>query len=479
MAEEEKVMEYDENRMNEDQPEEEKKEQPVTEEVVETEPVKVEPINIEPIREAVVTEPPVKKNKGKVKHFLGRVAVLIASGLLFGLCAAVAFGLVNYYTEKSFKQTEESADDLKKRIEDDIMSRIDDRRPPVVFEDTEKDEQETSYYVTDVSQVAEKVMPSVVSIKNTYTVKTNFWGSYYETEQEASGSGIIFGENDEELLLATNYHVIQDAEKLEVQFIDGEVVEAHVKGFDSDMDVAVIAVEYKELEPSTKDAIEVAELGDSDALKVGEPAIAIGNALGYGQSVTTGVISALDRKLEISEGVMSEGFIQTDAAINPGNSGGALLNAKVIGINSNKIGGSTIEGMGYAIPISKAGPILDELKNKKTMTEVSEKDRGYLGIQGRGVSSEMSEIYGFPEGVYVYEVYPGTGAEAAKLRKGDIITKFDGSTVDSMETLQGYLAYYKAGEVVELTIMRTGADGVYEENKVEVKLVSKSVMPKD
>lgn len=432
----------------------------------------------EPVRSEI-------KKKEKKHGGIGKFFATIGLGILFGACAAGTMYAVDYVIEEQNEKVVENSPLEKESLKQEIIGELSKeiRRENVYSADENMliDRYEGDTAVIDVTDVVEKVMPSVVSIKNTYTVKTNFWGSYYETEQEASGSGIIFGENDDELLLATNYHVIQDAEKLEVQFIDGEVVEAHVKGFDSDMDVAVIAVEYKELEPSTKDAIEVAELGDSDALKVGEPAIAIGNALGYGQSVTTGVISALDRKLEISEGVMSEGFIQTDAAINPGNSGGALLNAKgqVIGINSNKIGGSTIEGMGYAIPISKAGPILDELKNKKTMTEVSEKDRGYLGIQGRGVSSEMSEIYGFPEGVYVYEVYPGTGAEAAKLRKGDIITKFDGSTVDSMETLQGYLAYYKAGEVIELTIMRTGADGVYEENKVEVKLVSKSVMPKD
>ena len=427
-----------------------------------------------------------EKKTGKVGRFFGKLAVIIASGLVFGLCAAVAFGVVEYYTKDAKEQTEEfDKEAYKTQIEKDILSKITRDKDKEAIDDsvidTIKSVGEVTTVVTDVTDVVDKVMPSVVSITNKYTATTNFWGQMYSEEAEASGSGIIIGENDNELLIATNNHVIADAETLEVQFIDGSQSKAHVKGSDADMDVAVIAVSKDDLEDSTKDAISIAELGDSDELKVGEPAIAIGNALGYGQSVTTGVISALDRELEVSEGEFSHGFIQTDAAINPGNSGGALLNVKgqVIGINSNKIGGSAVEGMGYAIPISKALPIIDDLKTKKTKAAVSEGDRGYLGISGRGVSAEMAQIYDFPEGVYVYEVYENTGAEKAGLRKGDIITKFEGTTINSMEKLQENLAYYEAGETVEITIERLDDSGAYQSQKLTLELVGKDVMPSE
>ncbi len=420
------------------------------------------------------------KTGNRVAKFIGKVAICIASGLLFGLCAAVGFGLVNYYTntQNNAVAVEEDTEELTKQIEKVLRKELVSMNIPsgdvtgVVMEGTDA-------LVLDVSNVAEAVMPSVVSITNKYTYTQNFWGRRYSEEAEASGSGIIIGDNDKELLIATNNHVIEGADELLVKFIDGSDVEANVKGADADMDIAVIAVKKDSLNVSTRDAIAIAKLGDSDSLKVGEPAIAIGNALGYGQSVTSGVISALNRELEVETGKMSQGFIQTDAAINPGNSGGALLNIKgeVIGINSNKIGGSTVEGMGYAIPISKALPIIDNLKTKKTKAEVAEGDRGYLGISGRGVSSEMAEIYDFPQGVYVYDVYEGTGAADASLRKGDIITKFEGSTVDSMEKLQEYLAYYEAGETVDLTIERLDEDGVYQEKQVTITLVRKSLLP--
>ncbi len=428
----------------------------------------------------VQTPVPEPKKKGKVGRFLGKTAVIIASGLLFGLCAAVGFGLVNYYTEKQTsdatimqEDTQELKQQLKKELLKELGGNVASNDISGVIMDNEK------VIVTDVSNVAEAVMPSVVSITNKYTYTQNFWGRSYSEEAEASGSGIIIGDNDKELLIATNNHVIEGADELSVKFIDGNDVEANVKGADAGMDIAVIAVKKDALKVSTRDAIAIAKLGDSDSLKVGEPAIAIGNALGYGQSVTSGVISALNRELEVEPGKMSQGFIQTDAAINPGNSGGALLNIKgeVIGINSNKIGGSTVEGMGYAIPISNALPIIDNLKTKKTKAAVTEGERGYLGISGRGVSSEMAEIYEFPQGVYVYDVYEGTGAAKANLRKGDIITKFEGSTIDSMEKLQEYLAYYEAGETVDLTIERLDEDGVYQETQLTITLVSKDLLP--
>lgn len=434
-------------------------------------------------------EKPVKEKKHRaIGKIFGRICVLVASGILFGLCAAVAFGVVNYYTAKEEPVVDTEVfekEALKTQIESDIIAKIQEMNNndevdtgAVIDALASSDE---GVMLTDVSGVVADVMPSVVSIINNFTVTRYFWGSQYSEEAEASGSGIIIGENDKELIIATNNHVIDSADKIRVIFIDDTEAEAHIKGADADMDIAVIAVSKDSLEKSTAAAISIATLGDSDKLKVGEPAIAIGNALGYGQSVTTGVISALNRELEISEGEFSQGFIQTDAAINPGNSGGALLNVngEVIGINSNKIGGSTVEGMGYAIPISKALPIIDDLKTKKTKSTVAEDNRGYLGISGRGVSAEMAELYDFPQGVYVYDVYPGTGAEKANLRKGDIITKFEGTTLDSMEKLQGLLAYYEAGDTVKLTIERLDEGGKYQPTEVSIQLVDESMLPSE
>ena len=440
-------------------------------------------IQPQPVTEQTVVKE--KKRKGGFARFVGKVALVMASGLLFGLCAAVAFGVFYYYTNDTTKSdtAEFDMEAYKTQIEKEILSKVDRNADRSSDSDavigTVLTNGEVHAVVTDVTDVVEKVMPSVVSIKNNYIATANFWGQEYREEAESSGSGIIIGENDTELLIATNNHVIEDADKLSVQFIDGSDAQANVKGADADMDIAVIAVSKDALSADTKAAIAIAELGDSDELKVGEPAIAIGNALGYGQSVTTGVISALNRELEIEEGEFSQGFIQTDAAINPGNSGGALLNVRgqVIGINSNKIGGSSVEGMGYAIPISKALPIIDDLKTKKTKAAVADGERGYLGISGRGVSSEMAQIYDFPEGVYVYEVYEGTGAYDAGLRKGDVITKFEGSTINSMEKLQENLSYYEKGETVEITFERMDESGVYQEKVITLQLVGKDMLP--
>ncbi|MBO5092749.1 MAG: trypsin-like peptidase domain-containing protein [Lachnospiraceae bacterium] len=323
---------------------------------------------------------------------------------------------------------------------------------------------------TDVTGVVEKVMPSVVSITNVYTEESNFFGQKLESQNQASGSGIIVGENDTELLVVTNAHVISDADTLSVQFIDGEQAQAQVKGYDSDKDLAVIAVPLDQIGSTTKDSISIATLGDSDSLTVGEPVIAIGNALGYGQSVTTGVVSALNRELEGTNNKL----IQTDAAINPGNSGGALvnINGEVIGINSNKIGGTAVEGMGYAIPISSAKPIIEDLMTKTTKVKVAEGEKAYLGISGVNVTEEVSQMYGMPKGVYVGQVYEGTAAQKAGLVKGDIITKFDGSSVASMEELQKMMEYYPAGSEVEITIQQGSPNG-YQEKKVTVVLGAK------
>ena len=322
-------------------------------------------------------------------------------------------------------------------------------------------------------------MPSIVSITNQSIASySGFLGQTIEQEQESAGSGIIIGENEKELLVVTNNHVVEGSDKLYVKFIDNAMVEAYIKGTSPSMDLAVIAIKLDDVENDTKEQISVATMGDSDTLKVGEPVIAIGNALGYGQSVTTGVVSALNRTLEVSEEGTSNALIQTDAAINPGNSGGALLDIKgqVIGINSNKIGGSVVEGMGYAIPISSARPIIEELMNQETRERVDEADRGYLGISCINVNQAMSEAYGMPVGVYVAQVYSGTGADDAGLLKGDIITAFGGKTVTNQDDLTSSMQYYAVGDEAEVTIMRGNPTEGYEEQKVSVRLVSQESM---
>ena len=330
--------------------------------------------------------------------------------------------------------------------------------------------------VTDVTGVVQEVMPSMVIIHNNRTSEPDFFG--YTSEELISGSGIIVGKNDSELLIATNYHVIDGEGKIEVIFSDGstdeeaakKAVPADLKGPDPDMDLAVIAVSLKDIPADTASKIKVATLGDSNSLTLGEPAIAIGNALGYGQSVSTGVISAINRKFEVAKGVYKV-YIQTDAAINPGNSGGALLNIKgeVIGINSIKIGQAAVEGMGYAIPISAAKPKIEELMNQETKKKVSEEDQGALGITGFSVSTEDTQKYGIPQGVYVIEPIPGGGAEKAGINKGDVIVKFDGVDIGSMDDLQSRLKYYAVGSKVKVTVLRPEGND-YKSMEVEVEL---------
>lgn len=393
--------------------------------------------------------PKKKKKTGKI------LAVFALACLVAGGGAVGGFILGNNAAETATAEVSEAPEPAEEQV-----TLQEANNPESGIQNT----QTVTAVVTDVTDVVEEVMPSVVSITNTSVVTQNFWGQQYQSENQSSGSGIIVGENDTELLIVTNNHVISDSTQLKVQFIDGSIADAKVKGSDSNMDLAVIAVSLENLESTTKENISIAVMGDSESLKVGEPAIAIGNALGYGQSVTTGVISALNRQIEMSEdGSTSGTLIQTDAAINPGNSGGALLNVKgqVIGINSNKIGGSTIEGMGYAIPISNAKPIIEELMNRETKDKVDTAKKGYLGISGLNVTSDVSSMYGMPEGVYVAQVYQGGAANAGML-KGDIITAFDGSSVKTMEDLQGYLEYYEVGETVTVTIQRPNAGGYVE-----------------
>lgn len=330
---------------------------------------------------------------------------------------------------------------------------------------------------TDVSQVVGEAMPAVVAVASTAVYQMPdfgfgwfFGGGSQSYEVPSSGSGIIIGENDTELLIVTNNHVVQDTVSLKITFVDDAAVDAAVKGTDTDTDLAVISVPLDQIPQETKEKISVARLGDSDGLKVGQGVIAIGNALGYGQSVTVGYVSALNREIKTSDG-NARVLLQTDAAINPGNSGGALLNMKgeVIGINAAKYSSTEVEGIGYAIPVSGVQDILDELMNRKTRSEVAEEKRGYLGIQGTTVDEDAAAAFGMPKGVYVYKILKDGAAADSQLREKDIITKLDGMTVKSMQELQKLLKGYEAGETIELLVQRQ-EDGQYKEIQIPVTL---------
>lgn len=440
----------------------------------------------------------------KKRDSAGKWIAVSALAVIF-VCVCIGIGLIGVYSIRSANQLDsasvgvlevapDAGDDAKNQEDDgnhaatDSPERSEAGRSgdSSLTEDTTTgdgqvaaaseiaQQQSASAVVTDVTQVVEAVMPACVSITNNFTQTVqDFWGQTYSQDETASGSGIIIGENEQELLIVTNNHVVDSTEQLYVQFIDGETVEAQVKGTDASADLAVVAVKLDTIANSTKQEICIARMGDSDRLKIGEPAIAIGNALGYGQSVTTGVISALNRKIDSSNSEEGTSLIQTDAAINPGNSGGALLNMRgeVIGINSNKIGGSSIEGMGYAIPISTARPIIEDLMERQTRTKYSEEERGYLGISCINVTSDLSENFSMPQGIFVAQVYSGTGAEAAGLVRGNIVVAFDGVTVQNQEELTKQMQYYKAGESVEITIMVNSANG-YQQKNVTVTLSS-------
>ena len=414
---------------------------------------------------------------------------MMKKGLSISLCAVLAGGLaagsyhgfnyLNNWNTASNVQAAESGDTLtllkaKKSSSDD------------------SDKKDTaSAGSMDVSAIVEQAMPSVVSIstksvqevQDYYGIFSQYGYAPQEREVEGSGSGIIIGKNDTELLIATNYHVVEGADTLSVGFVDNNAYEAKVKGYDKANDLAVVSVSLDDISDDTMDAISVATIGSSDDLKVGEQVIAIGNALGYGQSVTTGIVSAKNRRANSDysqQTVQSDdednqsgiNLIQTDAAINPGNSGGALLNMKgeVVGINSAKLASTEVEGIGYAIAISDVTDDIESLMNAKTRDKV-EGSHGVLGISGRTVSDEASQYYGIPEGVYVAEVTEGGAAEAAGIKEQNIITKFDGKTVTSIEDLVDMLEYYEPEEQVEVTIATLGKGG-YKESTVEVTLGS-------
>lgn len=328
-----------------------------------------------------------------------------------------------------------------------------------------------------VAEVAEDAMPALVSITNMSVQKVQDWfsGRTFEMQGESAGTGVIMGENDDELLIVSNNHVVADSSELTVSFIDEESVTAQVKGTDPANDLAVIAVSLDDIPDDTLEAIRVANVGDSDDLKVGEQVVAIGNALDYGQSVTTGIVSALNRNISVSDDgvqVDYENLIQTDAAINPGNSGGALLNMKgeVIGINSAKAGENGVEGMGYAIPTSKALPIIEKLMNKETRSKVDDEEAAYLGISGQEVTSDVQQLYGIPAGIAIMEVGEDTPASDAGLTRGMVITRFDDTSIENMEDLENLLQYYKGGETVTITVAAPGEGGKYTEKDISLTL---------
>ena len=426
----------------------------------------------------------VKPAKVKKKHpVFKRMVLSIVSGIVFGLFAGLGVYVVYEQMDDLASQMEDMQAGVGKTQSAESASQssessgIEPKSRDIDIEGTNEvtqipqmEPQTVTAVVTDVTEVVKTAMPCVVSITNLYS-GTDWYGE--TTQEEASGSGIIVGETDDELLIVTNYHVIEGCDELSVQFIDDHEVLAYVKGTDSSNDLAVITVFLDDIEESTRGQIAIATLGDSDALQVGEPAIAIGNSLGYGQSVTTGVISALNREVVIDDNTSY--LIQTDAAINPGNSGGALLNVKgeVIGINSNKIANYVIEGMGYAIPITTAKPVIEELMQHETKRKVSDNERSFLGISGTDVTSDVSATYDMPKGVYVAQVLENSAAESAGILKGDIIVAFEGETITTMSQLQGVLEYYAAGSTVDVTVMRQST-GNYEEKTFSVTLGAKN-----
>ena len=417
--------------------------------------------------------------------FQKKAGATIALAVIFGLVAAVVFQAANFAADR-FLNTGKSSVQIKTTDSVDLQETAsDDSTADKVLSDSENG---------TVAAVAQASMPSVVAI-TTVSVQEipSFFGySSHQYKSASTGSGIIVGDNDDELLIATNNHVVDGATTLSVCFIGDDVanaetetvnagdngdlnvedaVSAKIKGTDADNDLAVVAVKKSDIPEDTLNQIKIAQIGSSDDLAVGQQVVAIGNALGYGQSVTSGWISALNRTISTDDGTNSTGLIQTDAAINPGNSGGALLNMKgeLIGINSAKYADSAVEGMGYAIPISKAKPILEELMNRETREEVDSSKKGYLGVSLANLTTEAIEMYNMPTGAFVRSVEDDSPAQEAGICKGDIIVKFDGQKVSDGDDLLDKLQYYKSGEKIEAVIARA-TNGEYEENTIELTL---------
>ena len=426
-----------------------------------------------------------------------KIRKIAKKGLTFSLCAVLAGGLaagsfegVNKLAGWSGATTVEAASNKDETTLTYAKSEKKDADTSDSKSDTGKDTGSTAKGSLDVSEIVSEALPSIVSIttKSVQEVQ-NYFGMYgmygyapqqQEQEVEGSGSGIIVGKNDDELLIATNYHVVEGADTLSVAFTDGNAVEASVKGFDEERDLAVVSVSLDDVKDDTMDAISIAKIGSSDDLKVGEQVIAIGNALGYGQSVTTGIVSAKNRRMDSDNNTVTDGsddssdgvnLIQTDAAINPGNSGGALLNmeGEVVGINSAKLASTEVEGMGYAIAISDVTDILQNLMNETSRDKLDDSEHGVLGIEGSSVSSEAVQMYGIPAGVFVKKVTEGGAADKAGLKANSVITEFNGKTVSSIDQLSEYLSYYEPDEEVELTVQVPHGTS-YKEETVKVTL---------
>lgn len=426
-----------------------------------------------------------------------KIRKIAKKGLTFSLCAVLAGGLaagsfegVNKLAGWSGATTVEAASNKDETTLTYAKSEKKDSDASDSKSDTGKDTGSTAKGSLDVSEIVSEALPSIVSIttKSVQEVQ-NYFGMYgmygyapqqQEQEVEGSGSGIIVGKNDDELLIATNYHVVEGADTLSVAFTDGNAVEASVKGFDEERDLAVVSVSLDDVEDDTMDAISIANIGSSDDLKVGEQVVAIGNALGYGQSVTTGIVSAKNRRMDSDNNTVTDGsddssdgvnLIQTDAAINPGNSGGALLNmeGEVVGINSAKLASTEVEGMGYAIAISDVTDILQNLMNETSRDKLDDSEHGVLGIEGSSVSSEAVQMYGIPAGVFVKGVTEGGAADKAGLKANSVITEFNGKTVSSINQLIEYLSYYEPDEEVELTVQVPHGTS-YKEETVKVTL---------
>lgn len=422
------------------------------------------------------TERKASRNKDSVWKKIG---IMAACGAVFGLLAGVVFfginKVANYvFADKKVPKTLETPAD-KPDAEPDKREKEEKYIPNTAIIDGNGATTVKYEGISDVSKVAKSAMPAIVSItnKSVQEVRSMFGMGIREQERESCGSGIIIYKDDENLTIVTNNHVIEGADTITVGFIDDEVYEAKVKGKEQDCDLAVITVALSDLKEETLSKISVATVGDSSKLEVGQQVVAIGNALGYGQSVTTGIISALDREVTIDN--ITNTLIQTDAAINPGNSGGALLNmnCELIGINSAKFASAAVEGMGYAIPITNVKEIIEELINREVRNPVEdEREAGFLGITGLSVDRQVSEMYGIPEGVYLSEITEGSPAEAAGLIKGDVVKKFDGVTVKTIAELKEQISCYKAGETVDVIIQRQ-SDGEYKEKTVSVTLGSR------
>ena len=429
--------------------------------------IPTKPVNEDEIKTSAKKEKKEKKKKEKKstggRSLWKKVAVFLLCGVILGGAAAGTF--IGVMKVSGYESTLES------------LASATATTATIASTSTESSSSSSSTAVStsSVADIAESVMPAIVAVTNTQIYESNDWSSYFfggssSTEVTGYGSGVIIGQNDSEILILTNYHVIEDATSLTITFIDESTAEATVKGTAEDNDLAVVAVKISDLSSETISSIAYATLCTDDTTRVGDQVIAIGNALGYGQSVTVGYVSALDREVEVEDGTTLT-LIQTDAAINPGNSGGALINmnGEVIGINSAKYSDTDVEGMGFAIPVSEVQDIIDELVNTETKEAVSDEDASYMGIYGVDIDETNASSYNMPVGIYVYQIVEGGPADSSELQERDIITAIDGTEISTMEELKEQLTYYSGGTTVEFTVQRL-ENGEYVEKTISITL---------